>query len=214
MGLCSCIFWLQRHLLVLSATIFQEDVISTFLEDRYDASYQGKELRVLLAYKRFGMHKVTAPQLWNKPTICATSHWVSSAPHPWDRVSEEKDVSMSRGMGGVDEAFLVCFYCCFISTHWFILKKRKRKEEKGRERKGKKRMKTYLKYKTLNSTTVPCYPRGTGPRTHADIKICGCSSPLHTDKFQLVLSSTWGSCTHQGWITVFLTMLPFHGALR
>ena len=134
MGLCSCIFWLQRHLLVLSATIFQEDVISTFLEDRYDASYQGKELRVLLAYKRFGMHKVTAPQLWNKPTICATSHWVSSTPHPWDRVSEEKDVSMSRGMGGVDEAFLVCFYCCFISTHWFILK-RKRKEGKGRERK-------------------------------------------------------------------------------
>ena len=135
MGLCSCIFWLQIHLLVLSATIFQEDFISTFLEDRYDASYQGKDLRVLLAYKRFGMHKVTAPQLWNKPTICATSHWVSSAPHPWDRVSKEKDVSMCRGMGGVDEAFLVCFYCCFISTNWFILKKRKRKEGKGRERK-------------------------------------------------------------------------------
>ena len=135
MGLCSCTFWLQIHLLVLSATIFQEDFISTFLEDRYDASYQGKDLRVLLAYKRFGMHKVTAPQLWNKPTICATSHWVSSAPHPWDRVSKEKDVSMCRGMGGVDEAFLVCFYCCFISTNWFILKKRKRKEGKGRERK-------------------------------------------------------------------------------
>ena len=49
--------------------------------------------------------------------------------------SKGKDVNMCWGMGGMDEAFLVCFYCCFISTNGFILKKRNRKEGKGRERK-------------------------------------------------------------------------------
>lgn len=53
---------LSSETLVLSATIFQ-DLTSSFLENRYDSSYQGKESRVLLAYKGFGMHKVAAPQL-------------------------------------------------------------------------------------------------------------------------------------------------------
>lgn len=112
---------------------------------------------VLLTYKRFGMRKVAAPQMWNKPTVCAASHWVSSAPHPWDWVLEGKGCEHELGDGrhgwSISGLFILLFH--FNKRIYF-----EEEEKKGREGKGKKRMKTYLKYETLNSTNCPLLSKG------------------------------------------------------
>ena len=125
---------LSSETLVLSATIFQEDFTSSFLEDRCDSSFQGKESRVLLAYKGLGIHKVAAPQLWNKPTICAASHWVSSTPHPWDWVLKGKGCENVLGDGRHGWSISGLFLLLFHFNRWIYFEEVKKKGREGKEK--------------------------------------------------------------------------------